>query len=443
MNKIATIISREILDSRGNPTVEAELRLSDGRRVLASAPSGASKGVHEALELRDNDAKRFGGLGVLDACAVIKDKIAPVIEDMDPVNLQEIDRHLCSLDGTPNKSSLGANATLAVSLVVAKAGALLRGKPLYLHLADLFGTTPVRLPTPMFNVINGGRHADNNLAVQEFMIVPGATDSFREALREAAEIFKNLKKILTERKDSTAVGDEGGFAPRDLDGPMEAMELLLEAAGRSGHEKNVRLALDLAASEFYDDGGYRLYPAKSPLSYAEMTAELIEWVKRYPVISFEDALGQDDWDGWAYLTKEIKARDGHDGFKAPLLVGDDLFVTNPSRLQRGIDSNTATAILIKPNQIGTITETAEVICLAKASGFATIASHRSGETEDAALAHIAAGLGTDGLKTGSVSRSERLAKYNELLRIEEELGPGKYRGPQALSQKSPEGISKS
>ncbi|MBI2070565.1 MAG: phosphopyruvate hydratase [Elusimicrobia bacterium] len=434
MKNISAVEAREILDSRGNPTVEVEIVLGDGRSVRAAVPSGASKGAHEALELRDGDQGRYGGLGVLRACAMVREKIVPALAGTDPVDLLEVDRVLRELDATANKSVLGANAMLAVSLAAAKAGAQLRQKPLYRHLMDLYGTRQAFLPTPMFNVINGGRHADNNLAIQEFMIIPSAAQSFKEALRAAAETFRALKSMLAGRKDSTAVGDEGGFAPRDLDGPMEAMALLLEAAAAAGHAEKIYLALDLASSEFFEEGAYRLYPERPPLSVDEMIDDLAEWSRLYPIVSFEDPLAEDDWAGWAKLTAHMADLSGGE-FKQgrpPLLIGDDLFVTNPERLRRGVSGSVGTAILIKPNQIGTLSETAEVIRLAHEHGYATVASHRSGETEDPALAHIAVGLGAAGIKSGSVSRSERLAKYNELLRIEEELGAGAYRGLAAL-----------
>lgn len=420
MKKIQSIKAREILDSRGNPTVEAELILESGARVTASVPSGASTGTHEAVELRDGDAKRYGGKGVAKACRFVETDIASAVISMDPVDLPKIDAKMIEVDGTENKARLGANAILAVSLAMAKAGALLRGLPLYRHLAALYGVQDLRIPTPLLNIINGGKHADNNLMIQEFMIVPEGAPTFREALRLAAETFHKLKGIIAEKKDSTAVGDEGGFAPRALRNPEEAMEMLLLAIERSGHAGKIRISLDLAATEFFESGKYRLFSGQNPLPASQVIQTLKTWTSTYPIASMEDPLAEDDWDSWKALTKAA----GHE----TLLVGDDLFVTNPKRLERGIKEGTANAILIKPNQIGSVTETAQVVKLAKSKGYATIASHRSGETEDAALAHLAVGLGTEGIKTGSVSRSERLAKYNELLRIEEELGEGKYRG---------------
>ncbi|MBI4064417.1 MAG: phosphopyruvate hydratase [Elusimicrobia bacterium] len=435
MSKWGRITAREILDSRGNPTVEVEITADDGRSVRASVPSGASKGAHEALELRDGESNRFLGSGVTKACRAINEKIGPALKTIDPVELPKVDEQLIVMDGTANKARLGANTTLAVSLAAAKWGALLRGRPVYKHLADLYGNSRLKIPTPMLNFINGGRHANNGIQIQEFMVVPGAKESFREALREAVEIFQHLKKILHDKKDSTSVGDEGGFAPRELEGPLEAMELILAAADEAGYKNKTKLALDLAASEFYSERGYLLHHERAPLTFEEMTIELKEWCRRFPLVSLEDPLSQDDWAGWAHLTREFRSLTTAAGNEAPpLLVGDDIFVTNPERLERGIKSKTATAILIKPNQIGTVTETANVVAMARENGYATIASHRSGETEDPVLAHVAVGLGTDGIKTGSVSRSERLAKYNELLRIEEELGPGSYAGLEALTK---------
>lgn len=423
---IEKIRAREILDSRGNPTVEAELWASKGLVVRAAVPSGASKGAHEAVELRDQDPKRYRGLGVLKACAAVEEKIAPALKGKDPMNLGEIDRTLLSLDGTPNKSNLGANATLAVSLAVAKAGAAARGLPLYRHLAELFETRLLKIPTPLLNFINGGRHANNGINIQEFMVLPEAAPSFREALRHASEIFSGLKAVLQKRQDSCAVGDEGGFAPLKLSGPEEAMDLLLEAIRQAGYEKSCRISLDLASTEFYSQEGYRLWANKPALNSQQMVTTLASWQSKYHLASLEDPLSEDDWSGWKLLTQQM-------GKQGPWLIGDDLFVTNPNRLKRGVQEGVANAILVKPNQIGTVTETAEVVRMAREAGYLTVASHRSGETEDAALAHLAVGLGTDGIKTGSVSRSERLAKYNELLRIEEELGAGVYRGPLKLA----------
>ncbi|MBI4370151.1 MAG: phosphopyruvate hydratase [Elusimicrobia bacterium] len=435
--KIQKIKAREILDSRGNPTVEAEVFLSDASSWRAAVPAGASMGSHEALELRDGDRKRFGGLGVLKACRAIEEKIAPAVSALDPANLPAIDKRMIELDGTLNKSGLGANATLAVSFAMAKAGAHARARPLYCHLQDMYQTSKVLLPVPLFNVINGGRHANNQLTIQEFMLVPGTRGSFREALREACEVFRELKVLIAKRKDSVAVGDEGGFAPGSLKMPREAMDLLMEAIQQAGYAGITRISLDMAASEFYSEKGYGLIAGEPVLSGRAMTSEILSWCRDYPIVSIEDPLFEDDWSNWTHLTKEVgslshgetKNPDG-----APFLVGDDLFVTNPKRLKRGFDERAANAILIKPNQIGTVTETAEVVRLAREHGYLSIASHRSGETEDVTLAHVAVGLGAQGIKTGSVTRSERLAKYNELLRLEENLGEGHYLGSLGNSQ---------
>ncbi len=421
-NPISKIGAREILDSRGNPTVEAQAVLQDGRVFLASVPSGASKGTHEAHELRDENKKRYGGLGVQKACRHIEETIWPGMQRIDPCDLQKIDKYLIGCDGRENKTVLGANTTLAVSILMARVGAALSELPLYKHLAKTYAIeSSLKIPTPMMNIINGGKHANNNLNIQEFMIVPEDFESFKEALRAASEIFNELKRILKDRKDSIAVGDEGGFAPQTIKNPEEAMDLVLLACEKTGYRKQVNVALDLAASEFFENNQYTLFPKEPAMDSGKIIQTLKSWCANYPIVSLEDPLAEDDWDGWSKLTRDLSENN-------VLLVGDDLFVTNPKRLRKGIQEKTANAILIKPNQIGTISETAEVVKLAKANGLATIASHRSGDTEDTALAHIAVGLGTDGIKTGSLSRSERLAKYNELLRIEEELGTGKYHG---------------
>lgn len=421
MKKILSIKGREIIDSRGNPTVEAEIVLEGGIMERASVPSGASTGTHEAVELRDGDAKRFGGKGVTKAVNAISKEIFPAVSSMDVADLPKFDKKMIELDGSENKSRLGANAILAVSFAAAKAGARLAGIPLYKHLASIYGVKDLRIPTPLLNIINGGKHANNNLMIQEFMIVPENAPSFKEALRMAAEIFQKLKSIIASKGDSTAVGDEGGFAPTNIRNPEEAMELLLLALEKTGYTGKVRISLDLAASEFMKDGKYELLKGKPPLEPSEMIETLKSWTASYPIASMEDPLGEDDWANWKAMTTKLSG-------SGVLLVGDDLFVTNPKRVSRGIQEGVANAVLIKPNQIGSVTETAEVVKMAKAKGYATIASHRSGETEDTILAHLAVGLGTEGIKTGSMSRSERLAKYNELLRIEEELGENVYRG---------------
>lgn len=426
---IRTFVAREILDSRGYPSLEVDVHLDNGLWERASVPSGASKGLHEALELRDRQRERYQGQGLKKACDLVLGKIAPALNHLDPTDLKRIDQTLIELDGTDNKRGLGANTTLAVSLACAKAGARLRDKALYQHLDEIYRVTKqLKIPTPLMNVINGGRHANNNLAIQEFMIVPEQAPSFKEALRMGSETFHALKNIFKNRGDSVAVGDEGGFSPTKIKNPEEAIESLLLAIEQAGHKDKIRVSLDLAASEFCGkDGKYKIFPDKAAVTARGIIDLLKTWTATYPLASLEDSLGQDDWQGWADLTRTLGS--------AVLLVGDDLFVTNPQRFKRGIDNKIANAILIKPNQIGTITETAQVIALAKQHGYATIASHRSGETEDTALAHIAVGLGTDGIKTGSLSRSERLAKYNELLRIEENLGQDCYVGGLRLANK--------
>ncbi|MEK6543009.1 MAG: phosphopyruvate hydratase [Elusimicrobiota bacterium] len=420
-NNPQSIKARSIIDSRGNPTVEAEIVLVDGRVVLASVPSGASTGTHEALELRDKDPKCYRGKGVSKACGFVNTEIAHALKRSDLTDLRAVDKRLIEVDGTSSKSRVGANATLAVSFACAKAGALLTGKPLFRHIGTSFGNDVFKIPVPLLNVINGGRHADNNLNIQEFMLVPTGARNFSEAMRMACEVFMELKSLIAASKDSTAVGDEGGFAPRKLDDPHEALRLLDKAIVAVGYKGKVRLSLDCAANEYHDKGGYEVLKGKPRQSALQTAKTLKKWASEYGLASIEDPLAEDDWLGWEAITREFKDI-------TTLLVGDDLFVTNPQRLQRGIDSKAATAILIKPNQIGTLSETADVVALAKKNGFVTIASHRSGETEDPILAHIAVGLRCEGIKTGSVTRSERLAKYNELLRIAETLGAGCYDG---------------
>jgi enolase len=414
MSRIRTVTAREVLDSRGQPTVEVDVCLSDGAFGRAAVPSGASTGSHEALELRDARQKRYGGKGVLQAVANVTGRIARALKGVEASKQADVDARLCALDGTPNKSALGANAILGVSLAVAKAAAASRRLPLYRSL----GSTQARLlPIPLMNIVNGGAHADNTLDIQEFMIMPIGAATFSEALRAGAEVFSALKSILKGRRQTTAVGDEGGFAP-NLRSNEEAIEVVLEAISAAGYRpgRDVMLALDCAANEWVDAQGYRL--AKSnpgrTLPALALIDQYARWVETYPLVSIEDGLGEDDWAGWRALTERLGKR--------VQLVGDDLFVTNVERLRRGIDQRVANAILIKVNQIGTLTETLEAIRLAQRRGYGAIISHRSGETEDVTIAHLAVGAGAGQIKTGSLSRSERIAKYNELLRIEEALG---------------------
>jgi enolase len=411
--KIEEIKAREILDSRGNPTVEADVRLQDGITGRASVPSGASTGEHEAVELRDGDSKRYMGKGVLKAVNNVKEVIAPELLGVDASDQEKIDNTMIKLDGTDNKSRLGANSMLAVSLAVAKASAASAGKPLYRYLG---GDEARQLPVPMMNVINGGKHADNNVDLQEFMIMPVGAGSFSEALRMGAEVFHRLKEVLKSKGYQTAVGDEGGFAP-DLGSNREAIEVIVSAIEKAGYKPgdDVAIALDPAASSFYSEGIYVLSAEKSRKSSSEMIDYYEEFLNSYPIVSIEDGLAEDDWEGW----KEMTGRLG----KKIQIVGDDLFVTNVKRLERGISEKAANSILIKVNQIGTLTETLSTIRLAKDSGYTTVISHRSGETEDTAIADISVGADVGQIKSGSLSRSERVAKYNQLLRIEEELGP--------------------
>ena len=409
---IREIHAREILDSRGNPTIEVEIALEDGTQARAAVPSGASTGKFEALELRDGDPKRYDGKGVLKAVDNVHKVIAPALKGMDACDQRALDGRMLELDGTPNKSRLGANAILGVSLAAARAAAQSRGIPLYRHLMELMGETTPRLPIPLMNVLNGGVHADNPLDVQEFMIVPIGAKSFQEAVRMGAETFHALKALLKKRGLSTAVGDEGGFAPH-LPENEEGLRALMEAIERAGYVpgEEIALALDVAASELFDEdkGVYRL--EGRTLQAHELIGLYEEWLERYPIISLEDGLAEEDWDGWQKLTERLGGR--------VQIIGDDLFVTNPERLQRGIDRGIANAILIKPNQIGTLTETLETIRLAKEAGYRTIISHRSGETEDPFIADLAVGTAAGQIKTGSLSRGERTAKYNQLLRLED------------------------
>lgn len=416
MAKISRIVGREILDSRGNPTVEADVYLECGAMGRAAAPSGASTGSREALELRDGDKSRYLGKGVLKAVGAINNEIAKAIIGADAADQSGVDHIMIDLDGTENKENLGANAILAVSLAVAKAQAISVGKPLYAHIADINGTPgQYSMPVPMMNIINGGEHADNNVDIQEFMVQPVGAKSFSEALRMGAEIFHSLKKVLSEKGLSTAVGDEGGFAP-NLTSNAEALSVIVTAVENAGYKMNedITLALDCAASEFYKDGKYVLGGENKSFDSEGFSDYLADLTTKYPILSIEDGLDESDWDGWAYLTKIL-------GDKAQL-VGDDLFVTNTKILKRGIDNGVANSILIKFNQIGSLTETLNAIKMAKEAGFTAVISHRSGETEDATIADLAVGTAAGQIKTGSLCRSDRVAKYNQLLRIESELG---------------------
>ncbi len=409
---IAHILSREILDSRGNPTIEVEVITEGGIYGRAIVPSGASTGIHEAYELRDGDKNRYQGKGVLKAVRHVSDLIAPKLIGFDVSAQVEIDELLIELDDTPNKSNLGANAILGVSLACAKAAAEVKALPLYRYIG---GARACRMPIPFMNIINGGAHAQNSIDFQEFMIVPIGAPTFREALRYGAETFHNLKKVLHDRKLATGVGDEGGFAP-DLGSNSEALEIILEAIERSGYKagKDIALALDVASSSFFADGKYILAGENRSLNTAQMVDFLCELAGKYPIISIEDGLAEEDWAGFSQLTAKIG--------KNIQIVGDDLFVTNAKLLQRGIDEKAANSILIKLNQIGTLTETLETIELAKTAGFTTMISHRSGESEDSTIADLAVAVNSGQIKTGSLCRSDRIAKYNQLLRIEEELG---------------------
>jgi len=413
MSQINHIQAREILDSRGNPTVEADVILSNGTMGRAAVPSGASTGEHEAVELRDGDAQRYGGKGVLKAVHNVNELIVRALKGMDARDQGEIDRTLIELDGTATKSKLGANAILAASLATARAAANAQNLPLYRYLG---GETAKTLPVPMMNIINGGAHADNNVDFQEFMIVPVGAEKFSEALRTGAEIFHTLKSVLKKKGYATSVGDEGGFAP-NLKSNEEAIETILEAIAHSGYRagEDVLLALDPAASEFYDGQSYVFKKSDGrKRSSDEMVAFWSKWIENYPIISLEDGMAENDWEGWKSLTDELSQR--------AQLVGDDIFVTNIEFLSQGIERGVANSILIKVNQIGTLTETLDCIKLAKANLYTTVISHRSGETEDAFIADLAVATNAGQIKTGSLSRSDRIAKYNQLLRIEEELG---------------------
>jgi enolase len=412
MSAIVDIIGREIIDSRGNPTVECDVLLESGVMGRAAVPSGASTGSREAIELRDGDKSRYFGKGVLKACEHINTEISEAIMGLDANEQAFLDRTLIDLDGTENKARLGANALLAVSMAVAKAAAEESGLPLYRYFG---GSGAMQMPVPMMNVINGGAHADNNLDIQEFMIIPIGAPSFREAIRYGAEVFHTLKKILHDKHLTTAVGDEGGFAP-SVDNHEAAIKLIIQAIEQAGYEpgRQIALGLDCAASEFYKDGKYVLDGEGLTLSSGDFTNLLSTWCDKYPIISIEDAMAENDWDGWATLTQALG--------KKIQLVGDDLFVTNTRILREGIQKNIANSILIKINQIGTLTETFAAIEMAKRAGYTSVISHRSGETEDTTIADIAVGTNVLQIKTGSMSRSDRMAKYNQLLRIEEDLG---------------------
>jgi enolase len=421
---IAQVHGREILDSRGNPTVEVDVILESGELGRAAVPSGASTGAHEAVELRDGDPKRYGGKGVLTAVAHVNQEIASALRGYDALDQRAIDERLIHLDGTANKSRLGANAVLGASLASARAAARARGQPLYRYLA---GTDGLLMPVPMFNILNGGRHAETRVDFQEFMVVPAGAPSYREGLRWGSEVFHALKATLHERGLSTGQGDEGGFAP-ELAANEEAMSLLVEAIERSGHRPGaeVWIALDPAASELYREGRYQLKGEGQTLTASELIGRWKSWVGRYPVISIEDGLAEDDWDGWRLLTRELGSR--------LQLVGDDIFVTNVVRLRQGIDEGVANSILIKVNQIGTLTETLETMATARRAGYTAVISHRSGETEDPFIADLAVATGAGQIKTGAPSRSERVAKYNRLLQIEEEVGTAaRYPGRTAFA----------
>jgi len=412
-NTIKEIRAREVLDSRGTPTVQADVILDNGLVGRAMAPAGASRGKREALELRDGDAKRYFGSGVLSAVRNVRDEIARALAGKDPTRQEEIDKLLIQLDGTGNKGRLGANAIVAVSMAVARAAALAQGLPLYRYLG---GEAATLLPVPMMNVINGGRHAENSLDMQEFMIVPKGAPSFSEALRMGSETFRSLKELLKRKNHSVAVGDEGGFAP-DLKSGEEALDLIVTAIAEAGYQpgEEIAIALDPAASEFYDEEKYQLKKSGAGKKSAEdMIALYSQWVKNYPIVSIEDGLAEDDWKGWELLTKAL-------GQKIQI-VGDDIFVTDPALIKKGIKQKVGNAVLIKVNQIGTVTETLEAIKTAREGNYRVVISHRSGETEDTFIADLAVAVNAGQIKTGSVCRSERIAKYNRLLEIEEALG---------------------
>ena len=422
---ITAVCAREILDSRGNPTVEADVALDNGVTGRAAAPSGASTGAFEAVELRDDNPHRYSGKGVLKAVKNVNDVIGPELIGLSPLKQAEIDALMLQLDGTANKSRLGANALLAVSLAVARAAAACCALPLYRYLG---GADARVLPVPMFNILNGGAHANNNMDIQEFMILPVGASSFSEALQMGAETYHSLKSLLAKKKLTTAVGDEGGFAP-NLGSNAEALQLITDAIEKAGYKpgQDIVLALDIAASELYEDGVYTLRGEGVELSSDAMIDYIEKLCNQYPIVSVEDGLAEDDWEGWKKLTARLGGR--------IQLVGDDLFVTNPDRLSRGIAEGAANSVLIKLNQIGTLTETLGCISLARSSGYTNVISHRSGETEDVSIAHLAVATNAGLIKSGALARTERLAKYNELLRIEQELGKSAiYLGRQSLAR---------
>lgn len=428
MSAIVDIVGREILDSRGNPTVECDVLLESGRRGRAAVPSGASTGSREAIELRDGDKARYGGKGVLKAVENINTQISRAVLGLDSSGQTLLDKTLIELDGTESKSRLGANAMLAVSMAVSRAAAEESGLPLYRYYSGMTGMGGMQLPVPMMNVINGGAHANNNLDLQELMIIPVGAPTFREAMRYGAEVFHALKKIINDRGMSVAVGDEGGFAP-NLATHEAAMEMILEAIEKAGFEpgEQIALGLDCAATELFSDNKYNLLAENMRLDSGDWTNVLASWVEKYPIISIEDAMGENDWDGWKTLTERLG--------KKVQLVGDDLFVTNTKILKKGIDLGIANSVLIKINQIGTLTETFAAMEMARSAGYTAVISHRSGETEDSTIADIAVGTNAGQIKTGSLSRSDRMAKYNQLLRIEEDLGKtASYPGWGAFSQ---------
>lgn len=430
--KIIDIHARQILDSRGNPTVEADVRLEDGTLGRAAVPSGASTGSHEAIELRDGGSE-YGGKSVLNAVANVNGEIREALVGYDAEEQAAIDQVMIELDGTANKGRLGANAILSVSLAVAKAAALSKGMPLYQYISELSGTSELSLPLPMMNIINGGKHAAGSTDIQEFMIMPVGAQSFSEALRMGAEIFQALGKVLSGKGYGTTVGDEGGYAPAVKNGNAEALELISEAVSKAGYTlgEDVVLALDVASSELVENGSYVLATEKKTLSSDEMVDFYADLTSRFPILSIEDGLGEDDWAGWQALTAKLGG--------SLQLVGDDLLVTNTEFLKRGINEKAANAILIKVNQIGSLTETIAAVKMAHDAGWKAVMSHRSGETEDTTIAHLAVGLNTGQIKTGSLSRTDRVAKYNELLRIEEELGDNAvFKGREALGRRNGE-----
>jgi enolase len=427
MTRISAVAAQEILDSRGNPTVSVTVRLQDGSLGWAGVPSGASTGSREAVELRDGDRSRYGGKGVLTAVANVEGELARLAIGRDAGDQQGLDRAMVDADGTPNKGRLGANAILGVSLASARAEAQSRGLPLYQYLAELAGTSPGALPVPMLNILNGGKHAENSTDLQEFMVMPHGASTFGEGLRWAAEIYQALGRLLHERGLATTIGDEGGYAPA-LGSNVAAIEVILDAVGRAGYRPRdqVSIALDPAASEFFEGGKYQLRRDGRVLDSAQMVDFWTEWLERFPIVSLEDGLSEQDWDGWALLNQRLGKR--------LQLVGDDIFVTNPSIIREGIDKGVANSVLIKLNQIGTLTETIEAVRMAQSAGWTAVVSHRSGETPDSFIADFVVALGTGQIKTGAPARGERVAKYNRLLEIERELGASAtYAGRAAIA----------